>query len=225
MKVLMCCSDINTYKGGMVSVVKNYLSWEKWDDIQICFVPTHIEGSRGRKSLYFFNAYRKIWRLLRKGEIDIAHLHMAERGSFYRKALILRLCRRFGVPVILHHHAAEFEAFYDGLSKRQKAFVRDTFMAAAVNLVLGEYWNSRLLGSLSPGNTRILYNAVRVPETFPDRSGCTELLFLGRLGQRKGTYELLEALSRVNGELPGQASQGADPGTWAGKKNRSCRLD
>lgn len=202
LRVLMCCSDIHTYQGGMVSVVKNYLAWEKWEDVQICFVPTHIEGSRLKKSLYFLRAYFRIWGMLRKKEVDIAHLHVAERGSFYRKSFLLRLCRHYRVPVILHHHAAEFESFYENLSARQKKYVKDTFAAASVNLVLGEYWKKGLPGSLSPENTQVLYNAVSVPEIMPRRNKADGLLFMGRLGKRKGVYELLEALKQIDGALP-----------------------
>ncbi len=202
MKVLMCCSDVNTYKGGMVSVVKNYLSWDKWEDVEICFVPTHKEGSKVQKSVYFLKAYHRIWTMLRKKQIDVAHLHIAERGSFYRKAFLLRLCRHYNVPVILHHHAAEFEDFYGKLPASQKKFVKETFMAATVNLVLGDYWRNGLLGSLSPGNTQVLYNAVPVPDTMPCNPEADCLLFLGRLGKRKGTYDLLDALKRIDDVLP-----------------------
>lgn len=41
-KVLMCCSELSV-KGGMVSVVKNYLNYPDWDNYEIVYIPTHTE--------------------------------------------------------------------------------------------------------------------------------------------------------------------------------------
>ena len=40
--VLMCCSELSV-KGGMVSVVKNYLNYNNWDEYNIIYVPTHTD--------------------------------------------------------------------------------------------------------------------------------------------------------------------------------------
>ena len=40
--VLMCGSALSV-KGGMVSVVKNYLNYKNWGDIKVDYIPTHIE--------------------------------------------------------------------------------------------------------------------------------------------------------------------------------------
>ena len=50
------------------------------------------------------------------GKYQIAHLHTAERGSFYRKAFLVRILHHLGIKTIMHHHAAEFESFYASLS-------------------------------------------------------------------------------------------------------------
>lgn len=39
--VLMCGSVLSV-KGGMVSVVKNYLNYKDWEDVDIRYIPTHI---------------------------------------------------------------------------------------------------------------------------------------------------------------------------------------
>lgn len=38
--VLMCGSVLSV-KGGMVSVVKNYLNYKDWEDVDIRYIPTH----------------------------------------------------------------------------------------------------------------------------------------------------------------------------------------
>lgn len=49
----MCCSDINTFKGGMVTVVKNYLESREWKSVDFIFVATHKEGSGIAKAVLF----------------------------------------------------------------------------------------------------------------------------------------------------------------------------
>ena len=45
-KVLMCCSDVDSVRGGMVTVVKNYLTCRNWKNVELSFIPTHREGNK-----------------------------------------------------------------------------------------------------------------------------------------------------------------------------------
>ena len=91
-KVLMCCSELSV-KGGMVSVVKNYLNYPDWDNYEIVYIPTHTEKNKIIVAAYFAIAYIKILCTVLTKNIKIAHLHTAERGSFFRKAILVRTLR------------------------------------------------------------------------------------------------------------------------------------
>ena len=43
--VLMCGSALSI-KGGMVSVVNNYLNYKDWKDVKISYIPTHINAHK-----------------------------------------------------------------------------------------------------------------------------------------------------------------------------------
>ena len=58
-KVLMCCSELSV-KGGMVSVVKNYLNYPDWNNYEIVYIPTHTEKNKIIVAAYFAIAYIKI---------------------------------------------------------------------------------------------------------------------------------------------------------------------
>ena len=202
LQVLMCCSDLDRVKGGMVSVVKNLLSFPDWKDCRIAYVPTHIESSKAAKAAYFGVAYLKVLARLLFTEVDVVHLHVSERGSVYRKAALLKLAKAFGKPVVLHHHGADFDPFFRALPEKDKAFVVRFLEAADTNVVLSELIRQEFL-ERAPGATyTVLHNAVPVPQANrydPDRP---YLVTLGRLGQRKGTYDLLKALRELDAELP-----------------------
>ena len=47
------CGSALSVKGGMVSVVKNYLNYKNWGDIKVDYIPTHIEKNKYWLILYF----------------------------------------------------------------------------------------------------------------------------------------------------------------------------
>lgn len=201
MNVLMCCSDLS-FRGGMVSVVKGYLDYPDKGDVDIRFVPTHCEGSRLTLIGTFARAYARILLLAMRGRIDVAHLHVAERGSFIRKAILLRTLRRLGVRTVLHHHGAEFEEYYASASPRHQRFIRGTLALADVNIVLSRHLVPMITSKAPDAKVEVLYNAVNVPEENPYSSSARNILMLGRLGKRKGAYDLLDAIKKLDSRLP-----------------------
>lgn len=200
-RILMCSSSLKV-KGGMVSVVKNYLGYRDWGNVKIKYVPTHIETNKLMLIIYFAWAYIHIITMAILGKIDIAHLHVAERGSFYRKAFLLQTLKKFGIKVILHHHGAEFELFYSSLPEKRKAYVRKILGMADLNIVLSQRLVSMITNKAFNAKVEVLYNAVNVPQKNPYQLEANNVLFLGRLGQRKGSYDLLEAIRRLDSDLP-----------------------
>jgi glycosyltransferase involved in cell wall biosynthesis len=201
-RVLMCGSSLD-YQGGMVSVAKNYLSWQDWDEFSIEYVPTHVPGSKARVAVHFAATLPKISRMLRGYKVDLVHLHVAERGSFFRKAIIARKAERAGIPVVLHHHAAEFEEFYSALDRRGKNYVGETLEHAEVNLVLSESVRKVMLGHFPNAQFQVLYNAVPSQPINAYDACSADIVFMGCLGNRKGTYDLIRAFAQALPALPG----------------------
>lgn len=199
--VLMCGSSLSV-KGGMVSVIKNYLSNDQWGNYNLIYVPTHVEKNKIIVLLFFILAYCRILVLLCTKKVQIAHLHTAERGSFYRKAILVRTCKVFGVKTIMHHHAAEFEEFYEGLSQRKRNFVNKTLELCDVNIVLSKRLVGMITSKSPKAKVEVLYNAVHTFDVNPYDDTARHILFLGRLGKRKGTYDLLKAIKYLDKEIP-----------------------
>lgn len=196
----MCCSHLSV-KGGMVSVVKNYLNYPKWDDINIVYVPTHIEKNKIFLLFHFALAFIKIIFLTGSGKIKIAHLHVAERGSFFRKAILARYLQKRGVKVILHHHGAEFELFYSSLSEKKKTFVSSILTEVDLNIVLSQKLITMITTKAPQAKVEVLYNAVNTPSQNPYNKDSKTVLFLGRLGERKGAYDLLKVIKMLDNEI------------------------
>lgn len=199
--VLMCGSELSV-RGGMVSVIKNYLNYSKWDDYNIIYIPTHVEKNKIIVLLYFMQAYIKILFKALKGDFKIAYFHTAERGSFFRKAILVKTLKRLGIKTVMHHHAAEFESFYAGLSDKKKKFVNDTLERVDLNIVLSNRLIPMITEKAPHAKVKVLYNAVETYKSNPYNTDAHNILFLGRLGERKGTYDLLKVIKRLDEKIP-----------------------
>ncbi|MBR2423274.1 MAG: glycosyltransferase [Oscillospiraceae bacterium] len=199
-RVLMVGSDLSV-KGGIVSVIRNYLSYDGWKASDISFVPTHVEGSPWKKVSFFLKSLGKISRLLNTGAFDVVHIHVSERGSFTRKSIVLRMAKRKHCKVILHHHGAEFLDFYEQASAAKKARISRIMGEADLNLVLSR----RLVPiyrEISPhAQVACLYNVVRTPRENQYATDAREFTMLGRLAERKGTFSLLDTIKSIDSTL------------------------
>lgn len=137
------------------------------------------------------------------GRARLLHVNMAERGSVWRKGLVVWVGAAWGIPVLVHCHGADFADWCRGLGPVRRRLLLATLRRADRLLVLGSSWRAFAVDELGldPSKVEILPNAVATP---PERAleagdeaaaGPVRLLFLGRLGDRKGVPELLAALA------------------------------
>lgn len=188
-------------KGGMVSVVKNYLGYKEWGECKITYIPTHFDGNKPLMMLHFMVRYVQIVILALFGNYKITHLHTAERGSFWRKALLAKTMKWLGIKIVMHHHGAEFEEFYAKCSNSRKERIKKVLEMVDVNIVLSKRLVGMIKDKASNAQVEVLYNAVATYEGNPYNDLAKNILFLGRLGERKGTFDLLECISRIDKQI------------------------
>lgn len=206
MRVLMVGVDRQT-KGGMWTVAENYLhSKEFVDCANLTYVATSITGTIPKRLWFTAKALLKIAVQLIKREHDIVHVHMAERGSVYRKNLVICLAKLFGCKVVIHMHGAEFETWYRGLKPKKQHGIRRILNKADKVLILGKYWENFVCGLVDDEKkVCVVHNAVAVPAENQYNPDADKLLFLGVVGQRKGVFDLLQAIKKIEHQLPASA--------------------
>lgn len=200
-RIIMCCSTLNT-KGGMVSVVKNYLDNLQTGNYKVKYIPTHFNTNKLFLIIYFFLQFVHILWEVSFRHYDIAHLHVAERGSFWRKAFLVYFFHCCGIKVILHHHASEFDEFYNTCSDKNKKRINNVLAKADMNIVLSERLVSMIKDKQPMAKVCVLYNAVNTYPVNPYNRKARNILFLGRLGRRKGVFDLLSSIKELDGRLP-----------------------
>lgn len=196
MKVLVIGPHETRARGGMSAVIQGIRESEALNrEFTIDIFPSYIDGNLAVRLLY--SAYAYIRFLPRCRQYDLFHIHTAEKGSTFRKNLYLRAAKRVGKKVIVHIHGAEYLTFYDGLGARGKETVKDFFRQADLTLALSEGWRRELERRFPMGACRTLYNGVDAGPLQAARSDPAEhrrsFLMLGRMGRRKGVYDLIDA--------------------------------
>ena len=151
--------------GGITQVIGQIRAHD-WaaSEIHVDFIPTYIASGRLRQIVFYLSAMRRIRRALRTDPPQLVHIHMSFRGSYVRKNNVRALCRRFGVPYVLHLHGSQFEVWYDALGERRKKGIRRMLRDADAVIVMGERWQ-KIVRRIEPAaKAVIIRNAVRIPQ-------------------------------------------------------------
>ncbi len=188
--------------GGIATVINNYYAGGLDDDIDLYYLPTMENGNKVKKILVAAKAYIAFGALLKR--YNIVHIHMAAQASFDRKALFVKRANKAGKKIIIHQHAADFDKyFFEQVSAAKKQKIIDIFNLADRVIVLSEEWADFFGKNICDSEKiEIIYNGVSVPDYIKKDYSDHNVLMLGQLGKRKGTYDLLQAIPLVLKAIP-----------------------
>lgn len=205
-RVLLMGPDLDQ-KGGMASVQKLILK-----EVPATFDPQHIsthdEGSMLHRIQIFLVGTAALLGKLMRNRCDLVHLHVSEKGSVLRKILLLWLVKAFRKPVIMHTHGCEFPQFHQSLPGWARSLTNVSLRQADCFITLSDGWRQYYITHCHLKSSRVvtLPNPVEMPPTVVDRSARTakdasstastvKFVFLGRIGQRKGAFDLIRAFA------------------------------
>ncbi len=206
-------------RGGVSSVVNSYYEAGLAEKVDLTYLPTMEDGSKLHKLFVAAKAYVRFGSHLK--ECDILHVHMSVDASFYRKAAFIRRAHKVGKKIVIHMHGSTFDSFYlERCNEKQKANVREIFSMADCVIALSQDWkkfiDEKIYGIRSDVSENaaemqkedyksrviVIYNSVNIPAPYAKDYTNQNMLFLGLLGNRKGTYDLIEALPALLNKYP-----------------------
>lgn len=172
---------------------------ERLPDLQLSVIDSY--GTRGAAfmPLFFAAACARLVFACLIGGADVVHIHMSQQGSALRKGILLLLATLCRVRTVLHLHGSRFKVFVEALPTWARRLLIWTMRKADRIIVIADVWKvyARELG-FPDEQIILIHNGVpdRGARTAPnDIAAPVRLLALGELGFRKGTDDILAALS------------------------------
>lgn len=186
-------------RGGIASYVRAMQQTPLWSEWEVRHVVTHRDGSTMQKIATFaLGMVRFVIELIRFRP-HVIHLHSSARGSFIRKALLLWISRPARVPVVLHMHGSAFQADCEQAPRLIRAAIGATLRRADAFVTLGDLWAARMRMTAPSARIVAIPNAVRLADRNdqPPPGAPVNVVFLGRIGDHKGTFRLLDAWAKL----------------------------
>lgn len=207
---ILMLGDSLSKQGGLVTVEKQMLKHAP-PHVQIRHIGTAVDGSAIQKALGFAIALVQVIWILLTAKVDIVHAHVTERGSAYRKSIITLIAKFwFHKPILLHSHSPEFHEFYQALPDVLKRGLLWAFSQCDRFITVADSWRNFYVDrfGLKPERVLVLANPIELPAQVPQRnqSQPITIVFLGRIGQRKGTFDLIRAFALLSDEVKDRAN-------------------
>jgi glycosyltransferase involved in cell wall biosynthesis len=191
--------------GGIASVVNTYMN--HWPDhTELKYIYTHrsiddliivkIWFATRAFILFLYNSIFFRYRVL--------HIHFTWKGSFYRKLPFIFVAKIIGKSVLIHCHASRFKVFYDESSQSGKKLISKTFDIVDGIIALSDSWkkyfsDTILSDKIADKKIYVLGNPVILVDCNPTDVLAIDdrfrLLKMGEIGPRKGTFDLIKAVS------------------------------
>lgn len=189
-------------RGGICTYVRNARETPLWRDWNVRHIATHKDGGVGSMVRAYLIGVALFVKELLLRRPDIVHIHTASNGSFVRKSVLTWWSSWAGIPVVLHIHGAEFDAFFVSAPRIFQAFIRATLRRADIVVALGYAWERELRAIAPSANIIVVPNAVRLEAAVPQEVvPQVNVIFLGKVCDRKGTFALLDAWAKLMNDI------------------------
>jgi len=198
--ILFIGPNYKNHTGGIGAVLEVYSKNIK----PFNFCPSFDGNYNALGKMVFFGLclFRVFFKLLTVPQIKIVHIHGSTKGSFYRKYLLFLMAKYiFGKKVAYHMHGGSFDRFYERSNKAQRRFIEHFVNKADALICLSNSWEAYFKSHFNAKRLLVLNNPIEQNKNIKIEKIITvEFLFLGKICDAKGVFDLLEVI-RDNREL------------------------
>jgi glycosyltransferase involved in cell wall biosynthesis len=193
----------NDSLGGMTSVAKEHIKSLRDSHFKVTEIGTTSSLSILQKLYNGFFAFFHLLVVLLLDRPNLASVHYASRSSFFRKSLFVIMLKLFRVKTALHLHGGGFIDFYESSSKFVKWYIKKILNLASSHYVLGATWRDFFRKELSIVSVEILPNSFVFcnSETELNFQRDIDVLFVGRVEQSKGVFDLVSAVEKIGSHI------------------------
>lgn len=187
--------------GGISAVVNTYKQAGLFEQANIKYISTYSSPNKLSILFYWSMALYKLLLMLILRQVICVHVHSASRGSFWRKASLVQLAHFFKVKTIFHLHSGEFLNFYLANSKIVQNYITNVLSKVSYVIALSKSMENIIYEMAPQANVRIIFNPVMCFDN-KYKKRTMQIVFLGRLRESKGLFELIDACSNIIREYP-----------------------
>lgn len=185
-------------RGGVASVIASHRRMME----SFNFIKIHVDSP-----LKFVLPLTGIIKSLRfvSRRYKVAHIHSSSYSDFYRSSLFVILFKALGKKVIMHMHGANFDRFYG----EGRAYVRKIFRMSDEVLAVSSYYADFMRSHHLNDNVKCLHNGIAGREqdaapVSPMGDGVANLSYFGAIDDRKGVFDVLEAIGEERDYFAGK---------------------
>ena len=198
MNVLMVGVDQGRI-GGMWTVAETYINNKYYNKkVNLTYIATSTNGSIIRRILKMLSGLWQTFFYLAFKNVDLVHVHMAEKGSVYRKGIVVCFAKIFKRKVIIQLHAGPIIDWYSNLGDFRKKIVKMILNSGDKLLVLGEYWRQQLLVIVPKDKIEVIYNGTYCSAHNRYNPKGKYITFMGMITRKKGAYDLIDAILKID---------------------------
>ena len=181
-------------RGGITSVIKCYERCPLWNKYSCKWLETYDDISDWRKIGAALRALLLAPNLMLK--TDIVHIHAAQNTSFYRKTIFFLLAKLLRKKVIVHLHTPSPKPF---LRKPLSLVSRYVLNWADSVVALSNTWAKEIRKIAHNAKITVIPNPCPVPtlQSYNHDKNEPTILFSGKLEDRKGFCDLINAMPRI----------------------------
>lgn len=188
--------------GGMWTVADQYMKSDYYNKkVNLTYVATSTNGSKLKRLTFMLKGLMKIQYKLKHDEYDIVHIHMAEKGSTFRKGIVVKMAAKCGCKVIVHLHAGPFMTWYNSLENQKQLKIKNIFANIDRLLVLGEYWKKEMKQLIPEEKITVLYNGAEIPNINSYNINSYKIIYSGVMKKEKGIYDLIDAIKMIDDRI------------------------
>ena len=173
------------------------------------FIPTNTYKNKWYEIIVFCGSlFRLIFLLLKNREITIIHIHGAKDGSIFRKFFICFIAKKiFFKKIIFHSHAGAFDEYYKKGNRIYRYMCRFLVNNSEAVIVLSDRWNDFFLENFKVKKLMVIKNPVEhkhSPVVKQKDNSSLVFLFLGRIADHKGIFDLADLIIKEQDALRGK---------------------
>jgi len=173
------------------------------------FIPTMSYRNKFYEFFFFSGAVLKLnFTLLTNRKIKIIHIHGAKDGSVVRKAIMCFIGRKmFSKKIIYHIHSGAYEDMYKKRNSLYKSLCRFLVNNSEAVIILSGKWFDFLQSNFRIRKSLVIKNPVEKRVDSPLSRGSsvfTNFLFLGKIADHKGIFDLVQLISEEQDNLRGK---------------------